>query len=237
MIPAIIPQFRGSPHHNGLEPTQGAHDRIASHTLRPGPWPVSHTAPGCGVVLAHMARLHDRSALTGGLLDLRAHLELDPGVGELVGAVTVPSECLFALGLGQPLDLLLVPGNLLPCGRFLPLAIPVDPLQSVRELPLFLRLPGECVRLRFPIFNDLPRAGGRHWRRFMALLGNRPLATGLMWSLELNRCHERCREFMMEKNPSHLPSDARADGEDCRCNAGNPDLAYQTCADHMNLWV
>jgi hypothetical protein len=178
-----------------------------------------------------MARLHDRSALNRRLLDLRAHLQLGSGISKLVGAAAVPRECLFALSLGQSLHVLLVPGNLLPCRRFLPLPIPVDPLQGVREPALFLQLPGACVRLRFPMFDGLLR--GRHRRRLMGLPGNRPPAIGPIWPLELDRCHERGRGLMLEKNPRYLPSNARADREDCRCNAGEPDLAHQTCADHF----
>jgi len=237
-MPAATPQFRGSPHRNGLQPAQRANNRFEGNTMRPAPRSVCHPALGHAVLLAYLAYLHDRLAPAGSLLDLRAHLELGPGVGKLVRAAPVLRERLLALRLGQPLNLLLVLGNRLPRSSFLPLAIPVDPLQGVRKLPLFLRLLGYCIGLGLPTFlHSLLRSNDRrsHRRCLMTLFGGRAAAEGLMRPFELDRRDERGRKFVLEKNSGQLPTDACADGEDCRRNAGSPEPAHHACAAHFEF--
>jgi hypothetical protein len=135
--------------------------------------------------------------------------------------------------LGQLLDLLLMLGNCLPCSRRLSLAISIGPLQGIREFPFLLQLMGRRVGLALPRF-PYGLLGGSLWHCLMTLLGDRLPPEGLMRPLELNCCHERGREFIVENNPSHLPPNARADGEDRRCNAGGPELARHACVVHSN---
>jgi hypothetical protein len=230
VVPTATPLLRQT-HQDSLQPSQGTHDRLRGRTMQPGPCPVCHPA-GHVILLAQVAH-HDRITPTGSVLDLRAHLQPDPGVSKLVAAVTVPREGLLALSLGQLLDLLLVLGNGLPCSRLLSLAISIRPLQGIRKFPFLLQLMGRRVGLALPRFlYGLLR--GRGWHCLMTLLGDRPPAEDLVRPFELDRCHDRDRRFALEKEPGYLPSDTCANGEDRRCNAGGPELARHACVAHSN---